>query len=71
MLVAGHNNVVILVTRKIRMRRDEACLVRDENGVFVDRACPVPITTPPYSAMLRPYDMPYYLKSKRLIAYLP
>ena len=42
MLVAGHNSVMSFVTRKIVMCRDEACLVRDENGVFVDRAGPVP-----------------------------
>ena len=40
------------MTRKIRMCRDEACLVRDEHGVFVDRAGPVP--TPNHAIMLRP-----------------
>ena len=50
------------VTRKIRMCRDEACLVRDEHGVFVDRAGPVPTTTlcssahrPAHSALAKCY----------------
>ena len=42
MLVAGHNPVVIMCDPSNEVCRDEACLVRAENGIMADRAGPVP-----------------------------